>query len=88
MARYYCPYCSFERQVILDHDRRNENCVICGEELKRVYLVKPSQVISLIVVFSFICPLGIFVFSSIKLQLENRMDSEEKDLALNLKIKQ
>ncbi len=57
MVNYYCPYCSSKLQF---QKRRLDGvrvCGLCGDPLIKDSLIKPTQLLALIVAFAFITPL-------------------------------
>ncbi len=57
MARYYCPYCPSSNQI---HKKRFDGvmvCALCGDPLVQLPLIKPTQILALIVALAFVAPL-------------------------------
>ncbi len=82
MAKYYCPYCSRENQVYYINKDGKMFCSICDDELTRERIVKPTQLISLLIAIAFVLPLLISSTTLFKELLEKR----NKDTVIEISI--
>ncbi|WP_269622700.1 hypothetical protein [Prochlorococcus marinus] len=57
MIKYHCPYCSTYLEVKRTIKNKEMLCVICKEPLIQVSIVKPTQLLALILSAAFIAPL-------------------------------
>ena len=66
MSRYYCPYCNSKYQFKSISNTGKLLCGLCGEEMIRKSFFNFKQIISLLIVLTFVLPLFYtFVFSII-----------------------
>ena len=75
MTRYKCPYCLPRYQFSQQRSDGVMVCGQCGEPLLKVPLIKPTQIIALIAVSSFIAPFILIIFDYMKKEL-NRDHSQ------------
>ena len=66
MPNYYCPYCSSRNFKIKKTEIRNYSCEFCGESLQLIHFIKPTQIISLVVVLGLVSPLLLYAVTSLK----------------------
>ena len=57
MSRYYCPYCNSKYQFKSISNKGKILCGLCGEEMIKKSFVNIKQIISLIIVITFVLPL-------------------------------
>jgi len=57
MSRYYCPYCNSKYQFKTISNTGKLFCGLCGEEMIKKSFVNIKQIISLIIVLTFVLPL-------------------------------
>ena len=57
MSRYYCPYCNSKYQFKTISNTGKLLCGLCGEEMIKKSFVNIKQIISLIIVLTFVLPL-------------------------------
>ena len=57
MSRYYCPYCNSKYQFKSISNQGILLCGLCGEEMVKKSFINVKQIISLIIVTTFIFPL-------------------------------
>ena len=55
MSKYYCPYCNTKYNYMNNSGKLI--CCICGEEMIKKSFINIRQIISLIVVMTFVLPL-------------------------------
>ena len=67
MSKYFCPYCNSKYQFKSISNKGKLLCGLCGEEMIKKSFINIKQIVSLIIVASFILPLFYtFVISIIK----------------------
>lgn len=57
MSKYICPYCNPKYQFISQTNKGKLICGLCGEEVVKKSYISFRQIISLIIMFTFIFPL-------------------------------
>ena len=57
MSRYYCPYCNSKYQFKSISNKGKILCGLCGEEMIKKSFINIKQIISLIIVITFVLPL-------------------------------
>ena len=57
MSKYFCPYCDYKYQFKSMRNRGKLLCDVCGEEMIKKSFINLKQIVSLIIVSSFILPL-------------------------------
>ena len=57
MSKYFCPYCNSSYKFNTKINSDKIICSLCGEEMLKKSFVNLKQIVSLIVVFTFIVPL-------------------------------
>jgi len=66
MSKYYCPYCNPKYQFKSISNTDKLLCGLCGEEMIKKSFINIKQIISLLIVMTFVLPLFYtFVFSII-----------------------
>ncbi len=66
MAQYHCPYCSSRYQI---HKKRSDGVMVCGQcgdPLIKTSLIRPTQIVALLVVSAFIAPLIMMLWAFIQ----------------------
>ena len=67
MSKYFCPYCNPKYQFDTHLNKGKLICGLCGEEMVKKSFVNIRQIISLVIVITFVFPLFYtFVISLIK----------------------
>ena len=56
MSKYFCPYCDYKYQLKSTGNRGKLLCGLCGEEMVKKSFINLKQIVSLIIVSSFILP--------------------------------
>jgi len=57
MSKYYCPYCNSKYQFIAKNNAGKLICGLCEEEMIKKSFINIKQIVSLIIVITFILPL-------------------------------
>ena len=57
MSKYFCPYCNSKYQFNSISNTGKLLCGLCGEEMIKKSFINIKQVISLIIVITFVLPL-------------------------------
>ncbi len=57
MDKYFCPYCKSNFQFKSKSNTGKLICILCGEEMLKKSLINIKQIVSLIIVITFILPL-------------------------------
>ncbi len=57
MMKYFCPYCNSKYQFKSNSNKGKLLCGLCGEEMIKKSFINLKQIISLIIVTTFIFPL-------------------------------
>ena len=70
MSKYFCPYCNSKYQFKSMKYSGKLLCSICGEEMIKKSIFNIKQIISLIIVFTFVLPL----FYTFVISIINRND--------------
>ena len=73
MSKYYCPYCNSKYQFIAKNNAGKLICGLCEEEMIKKSFINIKQVVSLIIVITFILPL----FYSLFILIINRKQFKE-----------
>ena len=67
MSKYICPYCNPKYQFVNKTNTGKMICGICGEEIVKKSFINIRQIISLVIVITFVFPIFYtFVISLIK----------------------
>ncbi len=82
MKSYYCPYCSKNYQFNDDEIQDNMICIECKDPLIKEVLIRPIQIIALLIVAAFITPLIIFFMTYFK----NESKQEYEESTVNVEI--
>ena len=82
MSKYFCPYCNSKYQFKSISNESKLLCGLCGEEMLKKSFINIKQVISLMIVFTFLLPL----FYALVIPIINRKDFK-KDIYQSIKIK-
>ena len=80
MSKYFCPYCNPKYQFISKNNKDKLICGLCGEELVKKSFINMRQIVSLIIVTTFLMPLFYTLYLSI-----NR-NNFKKDVYKSIKI--
>ena len=57
MAKFLCPYCNNKYQFISKTNTDKLICGLCGEEMVKQSIFKIRQIVSLIIIITFLFPL-------------------------------
>ena len=57
MSKYYCPYCNSKYQFNSIGYKDKILCGLCGEEMNKKKFINIKQIISLVIVITFVLPL-------------------------------
>tara|TARA_Y100000589_G_scaffold303608_1_gene316140 strand:- start:4003 stop:4314 length:312 start_codon:yes stop_codon:yes gene_type:complete len=74
MSKYFCPYCNPKYQFVSQNKNGKLICGLCGEEVFKKSLINIRQIISLVIVISFVFPL----FYSFVVFFINRKDFKKE----------
>ena len=62
MSKYLCPYCNPKYQFVTKSDAGKLICGLCGEEIIKKSFINIRQIISFVIVITFVFPL-FYVFA-------------------------
>ena len=88
MNKYLCPYCNPKYQFVTQTNTGKFICGLCGEEIIEKSLINFRQIISLLIVITFVFPL----FYTLVIIMVNKKNSEKEiyqgyDIELNKDLK-